>query len=414
MIYTPTMEMSGPIEESLLLVRRLDRVMLELTTRCNLKCTYCTISRPWHISRELDLSEFSALVAEMQRLEVKSVQISGAGETTTLKGWDLYLAELLDAGFEVTIISNLAKPLQERTVHSLSRCVEISTSCDTVNPDVFAAIRSGGDLRVFLQNIHRIRARALAEDRRAPRLVWNCVANDKVIFDIVEWVSTGISAGVDHFQISEMTWLPDLDNAFCTAPIGTLSSEDLARAKEIVGRAEQLASAAGKAFTVLPAVREVLAGNRSVIRSIPVSIEHLDGKVARVNNRTWKEFLDGSASPETATPLEAPPGTTRNCIRPWVEADVWATGKVTPCDLHVGVSPVTDGGLLQAMNSPHLVQIRHNLLCGTLTAPCSRCPMMELTEPHVLRQRLLALGLGSDVNAGEAVAASGGFAARAI
>ena len=396
--------MAFPDHEPFLHIHTLDTVVLELTTRCNLKCSYCTISRPWHIARDLDTGDFAVMVEEMRRACVKRVQISGAGETTILKNWDRYLAALLDAGIEVTIITNLAKPLQERAVQHLSRCVEIHTSCDTVNAEVYASIRAGADLRVFLHNIARIQAAAIIDRRNAPRFVWNCVANDKVILDVVQWVAVGIVLGVSHFQISEMTWLPDLAGAYNVAPIGTMSLGQLEQARQAVDEARRLAESNGRWFTVLPAVKEVLAGNRRVIRSEPLWIEEEGGKTVKVKNRTWVQIQDAPSAelPATTKRESIPPGLTRNCVRPWTEADVWARGAVTPCCFFAEGGSLEGGGLMAAMNSPALVQIRRDLLSGTLPGPCTVCPMEELVAPEVLRARVEAL-MPKEALASEAV-----------
>lgn len=376
-------------------IRRLQRVTLEFTTRCNLKCTYCAVTRPWHPKRDLDLSEFDSVIAEMRSLGVEQVQISGAGETTIVKDWDVYLDKLLEAGIRVAIISNLAKPLTPRAVRALSRCTEITTSCDTADPALFAAIRNGGTLDLFLENIRAIRTAAAAEGRTPPRLIWNAVANDRVIFDVERWVAAGLEAGVDHFQISELTQFPDLPGVLNVRPIGTLSTDDLSRAKAVVAGARAVAEAAGKAFTVVPAVEEVLGGVRKVMVTIPDVETTPEGKQRLKSSRRFVQILgdDGEARPlePVAQERNAAPGTlTRNCLLPWSEAFVWASNEIAPCCMLKGISPFEGRGFLEALNSPGFTAIREGLLSGNLHHTCNLCPMFELVETRALVERVRA------------------------
>lgn len=383
-------------DPSLLHSHHLDRVILEFTTRCNLRCTYCAVTRPWNAKRDLDLSDFPALVAEMKELGVHIVQISGAGETTILKGWDEYLTQLLDAGFSVSIISNLAKSLNERNVRALSRCSEITMSCDTVKPEVVSAIRVGSDLPTFLHNILRIRARCLAEQRPVPRLIWNCVANDQVIFDVEEWVAVGVAVGVDHFQLSELTRFPDLPEALNVNGVGSLSTAGLERANRAVGAARRVAESAGRAFTVVPALEEVLAGNRQVLHVVPKLAEEAGKPVVVGRDRFVQIHSDDGSSrrapePPAATE-ELPAGKTRNCVLPWTDAFVWATNQITPCCMYKEAGRIgEDIQLKDVLNSPGFVEIRRGLLSGRLSPTCQLCTMFDRVDPEVLASRVEAL-----------------------
>lgn len=378
-----------------LYVNSIEKVTLEFTTRCNLKCTYCAVTRPWHRKTDLDVTEFDQLVKEMKEAGVKQVQISGGGETTIVKDWDGYLATLIDNGFQVTIISNLAKPLTERAVRGLSRCSEITSSCDTVIPEMYEAIRKGGDFETFAYNILRIRAQCAMDGRPSPRLIWNAVANDKMIFDVDQWVAMGIALGVDHFQISEMSKYDDLPGMISVNPVGMMDAGDLVRARAAVEHARSIAQAAGRWFAVLPAVEEALNGSRRIMRNEVEVDSSGEGRPVLLKSRTLVQVLDleGNAT-EVPVPPPAPvePGrTTKNCLMPWTEAFVWATNDIAPCCMYKRIREFHGVGLLEALNSEPLVQIREGLLTGNLLRGCSVCPMFETVEVTKLQERVAAL-----------------------
>ena len=400
-------------DEDFVPVRSLQKVTIEFTTRCNLKCTYCGVTGPTYVKQDMNLDRFGSLIEQLRGLGVKYVQISGAGETTIVRNWDDYLFQLIDAGFAITIISNLAKAIPDRAIAALSRCKEITTSVDTVDAELFARIRVGGDLRVLLHNILRIRALALMECREAPRFIWNCVTNDKVVFDLERWVATGISVGVDHFQISELTVLENLPAEQVVAPISQLSKANIARANEVVAAAKRLAETAGKWFTVVPAIRDILNGERRVAREGHTHYERDEN--GELRGRGWQRFveiLDDDGKPvvqpslvtfsevrsEEPAPSAADGRMTRDCVLPWTEMMFWASDRVSPCCMYVGLADY-QGSVEAALDSPQMLKVRRGLVSGHPEKVCDLCPMAEKVETHVLKEKLIPL-LGLDPPAG--------------
>ena len=376
--------------DPLLHLKKLEKVTLEFTTRCNLKCTYCAVSRPWHEKEDLDLEVFPSLLEEFRTLGVKKVQISGGGETTIVKNWDDYLFQLLDNGIEVSIITNLAKPLTDRAVRALSRCVEINTSCDTVDAALYAAIRKGGDFAVFLHNISRIRAMCLVEGRRIPYLIWNAVATDKTIGSIDRWTAMGIAVGIDHFQISELSKLDDLPDGLAVDSVGTLPPEKLAEARESVERGRAMAKAAGKGFALLPTVESALNGSGVVMRIRTVVEEHEGSKPVLSKALTVLEPSPGSTATAPAPTPAMGPGKTKNCVMPWTEAYLYASHQLGPCCMYRDEKPVKAGTFAAALNTPNLIAMRNGLLTGNLVYPCTICAMFPEVEVEELQTRVAA------------------------
>ncbi|MCZ2147401.1 MAG: radical SAM protein [Bryobacterales bacterium] len=376
----------------LLHIHSIEKVTLEFTTRCNLKCVYCAVTRPWHRKNDLDLASFDVLVEEMKALGVRTVQISGGGETTIVRDWDRYLKKLLDGGFRVSIISNLAKPMTDQAIRALSLCGEITTSIDSVDPELYEAIRNGGSFETFAANIRRIRGQCGQEGRKPPYMIWNAVASDRIISLVDQWVAKGISLGIDHFQISELFQYDELPGAISIHPVGTMSEEDLARARRAVERARWLAKDAGKWFAVLPSVEEALHGSRKVMRTEVELDRSGEGKPVLKASRTFVQIVghDGSRR-EVPAPPPSPmlPGKkTKNCFMPWTEAFVWATNDVAPCCMYKRIRPFDGTNLTAALNSRPFVEIREGLLSGNLSHACNLCPMFEQVDVEEFRQRV--------------------------
>ncbi|NBX68920.1 MAG: hypothetical protein EBR01_08165, partial [Proteobacteria bacterium] len=94
--------------ESLLQVSHTDKVLIEFTSRCNLKCPFCTVSHPDYRGGDNSL-EVEELIPKLKERRVNRIEINNHGETTIINGWEKAAEKLLEASFEVSITSNLAK-----------------------------------------------------------------------------------------------------------------------------------------------------------------------------------------------------------------------------------------------------------------------------------------------------------------
>ncbi|MBI4906002.1 MAG: hypothetical protein HY820_20380, partial [Acidobacteria bacterium] len=302
--------------------------------------------------------------------------ISGVGETTIVKDWDRYLYRLVEAGMAVSIITNLAKAMPDRAIQALSHCKELSTSCDTVDASLYAAIRQGADFYQFLQNNARVRVAAIAERRKPPYLIWNCVANDRVIFGLRDWVAVGMAVGVDHFQLSDLAQYPDLPDAVNVRPLAAMTRDELWLAKKHVMQAKAIAEGGGKWFGILPAVEEALNGRGRVVR--------LEPQVATADNGAQKLVSIDRVVRGPATVA----GMTRNCIAPWNEAFLWANRAIAPCCQYKRVGELNGHGISGELNGVGFQEIREGLLTGNLTGTCRACPMFGWVPVEQLRQRV--------------------------
>src|SRR5262245_27101486 len=70
-------------------------VLFAVTTRCNLRCTYCAVSLPGYSGEDFDVAGFDRLVDGFAKASVNLVQISGHGETTMIPGWERLCEALL-------------------------------------------------------------------------------------------------------------------------------------------------------------------------------------------------------------------------------------------------------------------------------------------------------------------------------
>jgi radical SAM protein with 4Fe4S-binding SPASM domain len=339
----------------LLKSRKTDRASIEFTNRCNLRCVYCASVLPGYQSQDLDLSNFDQIVRDLKKRKVRSILANGHGETTLVKNWHMHCMKLLDAGFEVGIITNLSKKLDPKEISVLARLNGIEISCDTVDPDLHAELRKGSDLEVIFSNMKRIR------DEGTPRISWSCVVSNRNVYSLPEYVQHGTGIGVDHF-------------VFCNLVD--------------YGGSVQQVSKVDNPKRAISAIEEALNYLRD--RSIPF---HFNGAIM--------ETLEGSHGQSiTKCFSKVRIGQTRDCTDPWNYLQINSKGEVSPCCNHPSIGSLSEDSLQDILNNQKIKDLRKELLTGDLDPFCLEChargiiPVLELRKkiPGTFSLRLKNLG----------------------
>jgi sulfatase maturation enzyme AslB (radical SAM superfamily) len=102
----------------------IDRVMLDLTTRCNLRCVYCAVSLPDYRGMDMNADVLDRALSSITQLRRHSnfiVCISGHGETTMLPNWVDVCDQLFRCDVELELITNLSKSYSLQELAALSK-----------------------------------------------------------------------------------------------------------------------------------------------------------------------------------------------------------------------------------------------------------------------------------------------------
>ncbi len=234
-----------------LLHARTRKVLIELTTRCNLRCVYCAVTHPDYVNRDLEL-DLGQIVDSVASLRPHEVQMSGHGESTIVKGWAQMARDLVERGCPLSITTNLAKRLNDDEVDVLSEFALITVSCDSADPEVFAELRHGGKLEKVEENLRRIFEACERHPERRPYVGINCVLSDKNVEglpDLVAWAADRGCASVSltHLVIHDAL----IENA--PAHPGTVDG-----AAESVERSRRLAEERGIDFNVMGGLADAI------------------------------------------------------------------------------------------------------------------------------------------------------------
>ena len=315
--------------EALLRSGRTEHAFISFTSACGLRCVYC--GRLGNVQGELPARHLDGIIAALQARGAQLVTVSALGETTARRGWDGLCGRLLDAGFELNIMTNLSRGYSQREIATLARFKSLTVSVDTVDPGLFRRLRVGGDLHMVLLNIQRIRSPILARGETPPFLFWTAVVTDRNVFALEELVRYGLKMRVNRF------FFTDLNSG--TAPNWARPVASLDRARLT------------KAAAVFARVRGIL--DRA---AIPYWID---------------PRLPGSTRPE----VRPPPGRrTRDCLAPWREAMIVQDGSVRVCCFSLrSFGSLEEAPLGEILEGAPLRAYRSSLLAGRLRPECRIC-----------------------------------------
>lgn len=240
--------------EDHLLEPGLKYVMLELTSRCNLRCVYCAVSQPDFHGLDITLG-FDRLRAELGCEGPIEIQMNGHGETTIVRDWERLARELLDDGHRLSLTSNLAIPLREIELQVIARMERVTVSLDTCDPELLAKLRRGSRLEKIEANLRRIREQARASGTLRPYVAINCTFTDRVVEGLPALVEWAAAHDLQCVALTNLVEYPDVDPSM---PVRHPSETNPVRALEVVHLARERATQLGLDFHAMDGLQELL------------------------------------------------------------------------------------------------------------------------------------------------------------
>jgi len=224
MLLEPSMK-----QTDMLKITKLHHAMVEVTTSCNLRCSYCLVSSPLWQPGTLPKNAVMSVLNDLKNLKTAVIHLHGHGETTIVDGWTDYAKTLLDANIHVSICSNLSKQFNDDEINILSRFAHLAVSLDTLDQEMFKKFRRGGDIKHVLYNMIRIMTMA-HKHKRPLRVSWSIVVSDQNIWGLLDLTHCGIMLGVSGLTFCNLGVNETPKNAIEVNHIAELPIDDCRKA----------------------------------------------------------------------------------------------------------------------------------------------------------------------------------------
>jgi MoaA/NifB/PqqE/SkfB family radical SAM enzyme len=337
------------------------RVILEVTTRCNLHCAYCESSLQQYRckTKDIDPAMLESVVRYILINKPSMVTMNGHGETTIYKNWHLLCNRLLDKKISLGIISNLAKEFSSEELDTLSRFSSIQASCDTSDPALFAILRRGNTLGRLVENMNNIRQVALKKSRIPPVFSWSCVLCDKTYEGLTSYIQFGLSLGVKSFHFCNYVKLSDASDQLMPKLITELPPDEIFAAAYTLQKLAATLPASGIEIKINPGLTEA------------------------INARLAELHLGGA----TATAVTTNVKMTRNCHEPWYNCMVQVDGSVRPCCTYSGLGRLDGSNSIEDIyDGSEMIELRKGLLTGDLMHDCRVCPHTAMLPVEIFQE----------------------------
>jgi len=182
------------------------KLYLEVTTRCNLQCRMCVRNVWGEPLEDMAPTTFDRVVAQLQGLpELCEVVLGSHGEPLAHPHILDHLAAIKRPGLKVSISTNGTLLDEERAEALVQLGIDVVTvSLDGTDPDTYAGVRQGADLRAVIDNLealNRIRAR---QKTLLPRLGIEFVAMKQNVAELSNLPELAQRLGADRVLVTHV------------------------------------------------------------------------------------------------------------------------------------------------------------------------------------------------------------------
>lgn len=345
-------------------------IAVELTSRCNLRCTYCSVPHsPAYGAVDMSPETVDHVLDLLRGERLVGVGLSGRGELTHIDDWEGLVGRFKALRVNISVVTNLSTPLTWDMAHTLAGLDRLGVSIDTVDREVLRKMRRSVDLRTILSNICMIRAAALEMGK--PRFGFGIftVVNVSTVFELSKVAALTAVLGANSLQLQDLVMdysdrVTDVD----IRHISALPPDQLRKAVKEIMRAKAICDANRILFNVWEPFQAFMCG--IPLESETVDSPHLDRYVRRG--------------------IPVAPGETRDCLQPWQGIHFMADGGVEPCCGGYGsVGSYKDAASLkEAANGEGIKTLRRELLTGNLSDLCRRCIVRGAVPIETLRAQV--------------------------
>jgi hypothetical protein len=383
----------------------IERVMLDLTTRCNLRCVYCAVSLPNYRGMDMGpdiLDKAISDIAELARTQTFKVCISGHGETTMLPHWVDVCDQLFAFGLELELITNLSKSYSPQEVIALSKIRHLIVSVDTIDRELLRTIRRSVDADRIVANICRIRSVAIRDDRPAPFFHFSTGLFDKSVSGLRELaaMATTLEIGsITFWDLLEYERDADATDAIVVRGLTTIAEPELTPLLATLDSALELLRQHGVHAEIAGgAIPDLLHRHRSA-REHDTPEKRESESEGENRPRATSDRTDPPVTREreiaqeqnAAKELDMLPQATRDCTDPWTMVCFRGDGGIAPCCRRPSLGTLTEESLPAILTGSKAREVKAGLLSGRLDDHCTNCTVKAMTSSAELARKVRTL-----------------------
>jgi protein O-GlcNAc transferase len=348
-------------------------LMIEYTSRCNLRCKYCPKSNPGEdavAGRNMDMTHntVDAVIALILQHPYQELLLAGTGESTFHPHWLEDFPRLISAGKQanasayIHLNSNFATKFEDEHWAVLAQLDGIVISIDTADRQLTKEVRAKSDLGLIIYNIVRFQTYCEARNLSLPQLTVNVTLYQKA------------AAGLEELMIM-----------LSKLPIAMVAISDMYE---------------GKAATI-NGIQSINAADPHVFNSVVVALEKAINRAHKLGKfklsvqphlleriQLLQSQINGvNVIAQTSQTLQGQQ-LTKLCLQPWTRFTLAADAAVFPCcvtDME-SVGRI-DTQLPEDGLDGHKIQLfRKRLLSGDVPSICVECTNAPTCTTQQLQQ----------------------------
>ena len=331
---------------------------VELHTRCNLFCIYCTRdTRGIELNAEskkteLPLRTWLSLVKQAADLGIKVWNIEGANEPMARPGILRILKAVKAAGMYGTMTTN-GTLWNKRKIRALIEMdwdrLHVSIDGTTAEVHDFCRKVPGGfeKIMVFLKEFNRVKTELGSE---WPMLNINSVINNTNYHLLPDFVEMAREHNADYLFVEPVIGYHE------NARSMKLSEDQLKELPHYVRKAAKLADKYG------------------IDNNFGTHDRNLDLELVKNTGDLNQIHLDDVKGKPKEGLLAAP------CYKPWMYMAIKHDGLVGHCGLILGGQYITNKSLREIWEGNHLLKVRSRMLNNQLGEHCLRCCPSDITQ----------------------------------
>lgn len=346
-------------------------LMIEYTSRCNLRCKYCSKSNPGDDQipgRNMDMTTTTvdAVIHLIEQSSYSELLLAGTGESTFHPHWREDFPRMIQAGKSrnpscyIHVNSNFAAKYEDEDWAVFAQLDGIVISIDTADRQLTREVRAKSDLGLIIYNITRLQTYCQFHGLKLPKLTVNVTLYHEAAAGLPE-----LMAMLSNLPITSVT-ISDLFEREATDKhaIRPLHNDDPVSFKQAVEHLKHAMEIADKQ-----------QGFRVTIQ--PHLMERIEAMAKSIN----------AAATDTGTVQADPQLSTKLCLQPWTRFTLAADAAIFPCCMTEmdPVGNIDSGKEEEGLNGEGIRAFRHALLRGDMPSSCKHCTNAPDVSPQTLQ-----------------------------